>query len=138
MEDQIAIKPQEMPVPPPEWSVPLTGREFPQPREIEATYVSPVPPDSQSVAHGEALFMIYCTPCHGPTGQGMGMVVQKGFMPPPALTGSVTRARSDGYIYSYLRHGGIIMPTYGFALHPRDAWDVVNYLRRLQRENPTP
>ena len=138
LDNQVSIKPQEMPIAPPEFSVPTTGREFAKDRAVEATYKNPVPADSASLARGDALFHTYCTPCHGQRGEGLGPVVRKGFMPPPQLTGAMTRARTDGYIYSYLRHGGVVMPTYGFALRPHDAWDVVNYVRKLQAENPTP
>jgi mono/diheme cytochrome c family protein len=138
LDNQVSIKPQEMPVPPPEFSVPITGREFPQAREVEARYANPVPADTASEGRGAALFAVYCTPCHGARGEGMGPVIRKGFIPPPPLTGSLTRGRTDGYLYSYLRHGGAIMPPYAFALRPADAWDVVNHVRRLQRENPTP
>jgi mono/diheme cytochrome c family protein len=138
LDNQISIKPQENPLSPPEFSVPITGREFRQPIEIEATYANPVAADTSSENRGSIHFATYCTPCHGPAGAGAGMVVKKGFMAPPNLMGSVTRGRTDGYIYSYIRHGGVVMPPYGFALQSRDAWDVVNYLRNLQRENPAP
>ena len=138
IDDQISFKPQEMPIAPPDFSVPITGREFAKPREVEAKFVNPTPADSTSENRGQVLFETFCTPCHNMHGEGMGPVVQKGFMPPPKLTGSVTRARTDGYIYSYIRHGGIVMPPYGFGVRPKDAWDIINYVRKLQRENPTP
>jgi mono/diheme cytochrome c family protein len=138
LDNQISIKPQENPLPAPEFSVPITGREFRQPIEVEAKYANPVPADTASENRGSIHFATYCTPCHGPAGAGAGPVVKKGFLAPPNLTGSATRARTDGYMYSYIRHGGILMPSYGFALTQRDAWDVVNYLRKLQRENPAP
>ena len=138
LDDQVSIKPQEMPVAPPEFSVPLQGREFAKPREVEATYKNPVAADTASENRGQKRFETFCYPCHNMHGEGAGPVVQKGFMPPPMLTGSVTRGRTDGYIYSYIRHGGIIMPSYGFAVRPQEAWDIVNYVRKLQREHPTP
>ena len=138
LDNQISIKPYEMPIPPPDYSVPVDGREFAKDRTIEAGFPNPIPVDSASEARGKAQFETFCTPCHGERGEGFGSVVKKGFMPPPLLTGSITRGRSDGYIYSYIRHGGVVMPAYGFGLRPNDAWDVVNYVRRLQRENPTP
>lgn len=137
LDDQISIKPQERPIPPPEFSVPVDGREFAQAREIEQGYKNPVAADAASEERGKKLFETFCFPCHGMKGEGFGNVVKKGFTPPPQLTGSHTRGLTDGYIYSYVRHGGAIMPPYGFGLHPHDTWDVINYVRRLQRENPT-
>jgi mono/diheme cytochrome c family protein len=138
LDNQVSIKPQENPLPQPEFSVPVTGREMRPANAAEATFQNAVPADSASENRGSIHFATYCTPCHGPAGQGAGNVVKKGFMAPPNLTGSVTRGRSDSYIYSYVRYGGVVMPAYGFALYPEQAWDVVNYLRKLQRENPTP
>jgi cytochrome c len=95
--------------------------------------------DSGSENRGQIQFETFCTPCHGQKGEGMGKVVQKGFLPPPMLTSSHTRGLSDGWIYSYIRHGGVVMmPPYGFGVRPKEAWDLVNYVRKLQRENPTP
>ena len=36
------------------------------------------------------------------------------FMPPPDLLGAADPRSQDGYIYSYIRHGGVVMPSYGF------------------------
>jgi len=138
LDDQVSYKPQELPIAPPEFSVPVTGREFPKDRTIEATYSNPTPADTSSENRGQKLFETFCYPCHNMHGEGMGPVVQKGFMPPPMLTGAVTRGRTDGYIYSYIRHGGVVMPPYAFGVRPNDAWDIVNYVRKLQREHPTP
>ena len=67
--------------------------------------------------------------------QGDGPVAAK-FMPPPDLLGATTRGRSDGYIYSYVRYGGAIMPRYGQALSPAATWDVIHFLRQQQKVSP--
>ena len=138
LDNQISIKPQEMPMAPPELSVPLTGRVFSKGLAVEAGYANPTPADSSSENRGQILFETFCFPCHNLHGEGMGPVVQKGFLPPPVLTAPVTRGRSDGYIHSYIRHGGSVMPSYAFGVSEKEAWDVVNYVRKLQREHPTP
>lgn len=132
LDNQISIKPQEMPIPPPEFSVPVQGKEFRQPLEVEQHYPNPVPADDASVARGERFFGIYCTPCHGADGRGGGEVVKRGFLAATDLTSQTAAGRSDGYIYSYIRHGGAFMPPYSFALQSNDAWDVVNYVRTMQ------
>ena len=45
----------------------------------------PFPVDAAVVAHGQERFNIYCSPCHGQTGAGDGMIVQRGFSKPPRL-----------------------------------------------------
>jgi hypothetical protein len=57
-------------------------------------------------------------------------------MPPPDLLAQATRDRSDGFLYNYMRHGGVVMPSYGNALSAHDAWDVVHYLRYMQKASP--
>jgi hypothetical protein len=47
-------------------------------------------------------------------------------------------ARTDGYIYAYIRYGGkVMMPSYRESITSEGAWDVVNYVRKLQG-NPPP
>ena len=58
------------------------------------------------------------------------------FMPPPDLLAEATRKRTDGYMYMYMRHGGIVMPSYGNALSSKDAWDIVHYIRHMQKASP--
>lgn len=132
LDNQISIKPQEMPIAPPPFSVPVEGREFPETLLVEARLPNPVAKDAASVARGAESFRIYCTPCHGPAGKGAGEVVKRGFLAATDLTSATASGRSDGYIYSYVRHGGAFMPAYSFALQPDEAWDVVNYVRSLQ------
>jgi hypothetical protein len=39
---------------------------------------------------------------------------------------------TDGYIYSYIRYGGLIMPSYGDKIFRlEDRWAVVDHLRTL-------
>ena len=39
-------------------------------------------------------------------------------------------------MYMYMRHGGAVMPSYGNALSSRDGWDLVNYIRHMQKVSP--
>jgi mono/diheme cytochrome c family protein len=134
LDNQASIKPQEMVIPPPEYSVPVNGREFPKGLAVESGFANPVPADDASIARGEERFKIFCTPCHGADGGGGGTVVKRGFIAASALTSETTKGRTDGYIYSYIRHGGAIMPPYAFGLKPEEAWDVVNYVRYIQSQ----
>ncbi len=131
-----AIPPQEMLLDLPDSSVAVTGQEPVLPLEVAAaTLKNPVAPDTSSLRKGGQTYALYCTPCHGPNLDGKGPVAPK-FLPPPDLLAKMTRDRADGYIYRYLRHGGAVMPKYGFALSQRQVWDVINYLRDMQRKTP--
>src|SRR4051812_5733989 len=44
-----------------------------------------VPPVTLALLErGQERFRIYCTPCHSELGDGQGMIVQRGFPPPPS------------------------------------------------------
>ena len=135
LDNQISIKPQELVIPPPEFSVPVQGREFKQPLEVEKNLINPIPADEASIARGAASYATFCTPCHGVDGTGAGEVVKRGFIAASSFLSEASKARTDGFMYSYIRHGGAIMPPYSFGLKPEEAWDVVNYLRSIQRQD---
>jgi len=139
MRNSVVIKPQKgLVLLPDSASVPVGGLERDPGRDVlAATLVNPTAPADvpASVKRGAAEFKRICVPCHGPELRGDGPVAAK-FMPPPDLLGPVTRQRKDGYIYSYIRHGGVVMPAHGAQVTREQAWDVINYLRQLQRTNP--
>jgi len=115
-------------------SLPRTGGQLyysKEEREAAALRKNPVPATPESVLKGRDLYAVNCTPCHGSSGKGDGLVVAK-FVPPPDLTNAaLQRGRTDGYWQSYLSVGGAIMPSYAEALSPEERWHVVNYLRTL-------
>jgi mono/diheme cytochrome c family protein len=115
-------------------SVPRRGGELYYPREereAAAARRNPVAATPESVTKGGDLFAIYCTPCHGATGKGDGLVAAK-FVPAADLSNAdLQKGRTDGYWQSYLSVGGAIMPAYGEALTPEERWHVVNFLRSL-------
>jgi len=118
-------------------SMPRSGGELYYPkeeREAAAARKNPVPATLESVTKGGALYVVYCTPCHGAAGKGDGLVTPK-FVPPPDLTNAdLQKGRTDGYWQSYLGVGGAIMPSYGEALSPEERWHVVNYVRSLAQK----
>ncbi len=132
---QPSIKPYEEPLPYPDLSVTNKGIRVDPivPREVfEEMTVNPVIPDDASMEKAAMLFKNFCAPCHGPEGKGDGPVVKKGFYP-VNLTAPQTQDRTDGYIYAYIRFGGkVMMPSYRESVSERDAWDLVNYVRKLQ------
>jgi mono/diheme cytochrome c family protein len=140
MRRTIALMPQKGSLRAPDTSsVPVTGREREDTdREVlAATLVNPTPAADldSSIARGQVKFGKNCIPCHGAKLEGNGPVAAL-FMPPPDLLAETTRNRRDGYIYSYIRHGGIVMPSYGPAVTAAEAWDLINYIRHMQKVSP--
>ena len=122
--------------PPDDASVPTTGKELAIDRDIAAeTLRNPIAADEASIAHGDTLYKKLCVPCHGRSMAGDGPVAAL-FMPPPDLLAQQTRERKDGFIYSYIRHGGVVMPSYGFQLSTEEAWHLVNFIRHQQKVSP--
>jgi mono/diheme cytochrome c family protein len=133
MTESPRIMPGERAFSMPTGSVPRGGelRLPKEEREAAALRRNPIPATPVSVQKGGELFVIYCTPCHGPQGKGNGPVSTK-FVPPADLTNAdLQKGRTDGYWQSYMSVGGAVMPSYGEALSAEERWHVVNFLRTL-------
>ena len=135
---QPSIKPYQKPLIYPGNSVTTDGEQSqPELRETkEEITKNPIPYSKQSAARGEELYAIYCAVCHGPEGKGDGIIIKKGLgFYPVNLGAPVTAARTDGYLYAYIRYGGkVMMPSYRESISAEDAWHTVNYLRKLQKQ----
>jgi mono/diheme cytochrome c family protein len=94
--------------------------------------------DEKSVEKGRQLFTIYCTPCHGHSGDGKGLVGAKFSVPPADLTSDYVEGLSDGYIFGTITFGSLstIMPVYANDLSPTERWHVVNYIRKGLHKAP--
>ena len=94
---------------------------------------NPLPLTMGLLERGQDRFNIYCSPCHGRTGLGNGMVVQRGFMPPPSYYDERLIKMPDGQIYRTISYGIRNMPSYGKQIPEADRWAIVAYVRALQR-----
>jgi len=94
--------------------------------------VLPVPVTPALLRRGQERFTIYCTPCHGQTGRGDGMVVQRGYRRPPSFHIDRLRNEKAGYLYDVMTSGFGAMPDYATQVAPPDRWAIVAYVRALQ------
>lgn len=92
----------------------------------------PVPVTREVLLRGQERFNIYCSPCHAATGEGNGMIVQRGFKAPPSFHVDRLRQERDGYFFDVMTNGFGVMQDYAAQLKPEDRWAVVAYLRALQ------
>ncbi|UCG60355.1 MAG: cytochrome c [Candidatus Zixiibacteriota bacterium] len=95
-------------------------------------------PDTVSVnlpllRRGQERFNIYCSPCHGRVGDGKGIMVNRGYVPPPTFHSDRIRELHDGQIFDVITHGVRNMPAYMYQVPVDDRWAIVAYLRALQR-----
>ncbi|HWK49964.1 MAG TPA: cytochrome c [Steroidobacter sp.] len=82
---------------------------------------------------GQERFRIYCTPCHSELGDGHGMIVQRGFLPPPSYHIDRLRQAPPQYFYDVITNGHGAMYSFANRVQPADRWAIVAYIRALQR-----
>jgi mono/diheme cytochrome c family protein len=92
----------------------------------------PLPVDEKMMRRGRERFGIYCTPCHGRSGRGDGIVVRRGYRQPASFHEDRLRAQPDGYFFDVMTNGFGAMPDYAAQVNTRDRWAIVAYIRALQ------
>jgi cytochrome c553 len=92
----------------------------------------PFPVTRQVLERGRDRFDIYCAVCHGLTGQGRGIVVQRGFPAPPSYDIERLRDKPPGYFYDVITRGYGVMLSYANRVPPDDRWAIAAYIRALQ------
>ena len=88
--------------------------------------------DSLVMARGQERFDIYCSPCHGRTGFGDGMVVRRGYRRPPSYHDDRLRKAPVGHFFDVISNGFGAMPDYAAQINVIDRWAIVAYVRALQ------
>jgi mono/diheme cytochrome c family protein len=128
----------------PQGSVPITGSAAPgfaygRLASIAAIdsmkgIVNPVTSGPRSLNNGRMQYQINCAVCHGGLGMADGPVTKFGL--PVLAIGSGSNAAtklSDGYIFGIIRNGRGLMPSYN-RIEEGDRWDLINYLRAIQKD----
>jgi mono/diheme cytochrome c family protein len=106
------------------------------------------------IERGHERFNIYCTPCHGASGFGDGMVQRRAteivierndpakgisgadyvslWTKPADLTKTSIRNQPVGKIFNTITNGQAGMPAYDKQISVQDRWAIVMYVRALQ------
>jgi hypothetical protein len=104
----------------------------------------PMPLTAKVLARGQVRFDIFCAVCHDRLGTGHGMIVQRGFTPPPNFHTDLSRgfklrgtelnltAAPVGYFFEVITRGFGAMPDYANQVPPDDRWAIIAYIRALQ------
>ncbi|PIQ95732.1 MAG: cytochrome C [Nitrospinae bacterium CG11_big_fil_rev_8_21_14_0_20_56_8] len=99
---------------------------------------NPLEPTPDNIEKGRAFFQTdaqptACKVCHGPGGNGMGMMAP-GLNPPPRNFTCVEtmKAVSDGQMFWIIKNGGegTGMPAYKFH-KDEEIWQIIQYIRSL-------
>ena len=139
MKDQPSVKTQESQVELPAESVPSDGGELDGPADLPELVRArlsagerlsgPLPADDADEDRGPLMYETYCQVCHGAAGAGDGSVGQKYNPQPMDLTLPYVQNQPDGQLFYTITHGGVVMPSYRFAMSKEDRWRIVRYLR---------
>jgi mono/diheme cytochrome c family protein len=92
----------------------------------------PFPITRPDLERGRERYNIYCSPCHGRVGDGQGMIVQRGFSPPPSYHIDRLRKAPPGHFFDVITAGYGRMYSYASRISPEDRWRIVAYIRALQ------
>ncbi len=92
----------------------------------------PVAVDRPLLARGRARYNIFCAPCHDKTGEGNGMIVQRGLKQPPTFHQQRLREVPVGHFYDVITNGFGVMYSYASRISVADRWAIVAYIKVLQ------
>ena len=152
MMESPAIKPQEydesspdhsgMRVPP-EGTQPLGFTPYRYAKDLAGAAKNPNPMagdfSEASLKVGIKYFTTNCAVCHGDKGEGAAAsgssVGAKMALQPPSLLSDKIRGWTDGQIYHVITMGQGMMGPYASHIPQKYRWQVVNYIRTLQKEN---
>lgn len=84
---------------------------------------------------GRERFEIFCTHCHGPIGNGKGMIAQRGLAlrkPPASYHTERLRKMPIGYFFDVMTNGHGVMFPFAYRVKPDDRWAIASYIRVLQ------
>lgn len=114
---------------------------------IELMYNYPIPKDSlvmaarmlknpiaktaKNMAAGEHLYKAYCNHCHGPEGNGDGLVAEK-YTGVANLNGGAIKNQPSGHIYHVISKGKGRMYAHGSQILPADRWKIVYYVNKIR------
>ena len=84
------------------------------------------------LARGREQFDVFCSLCHGRTGDGDGMIVRRGMPRPPSYHDDELRAADDQHFFDVITKGHGAMYSYAARVAPQDRWAIVAYIRALQ------
>jgi mono/diheme cytochrome c family protein len=105
-----------------------------RPVQVVNEQANPIPPNRESVAAGQTVFMTTCAPCHGTSGKGDGPVgVALNPRPADLTQHAIPGVHTDAQLFEWITNGfpGSRMPAFKSSLSDTDRWNLVNFIRTL-------
>lgn len=94
---------------------------------------NPRPITGGLLARGAGRYAIYCAPCHRASGDGEGILFERGGVPTTSLHDERVRTMPDGELFSAITNGVGLMPGYAYPLSAEDRWAIVAHVREIQK-----
>jgi mono/diheme cytochrome c family protein len=92
----------------------------------------PFPITKDTVIRGKERYEIFCSVCHGLTGNGDGMIVRRGFRRAASFNDDRLRQAPVGHFFDAITNGWGAMPSYASQIPVQDRWAIISYVRALQ------
>lgn len=86
----------------------------------------------EMLKRGQERYDIYCAPCHSKTGDGLGMIVQRGMKQPESFHSQRLLDVEVGHYFDVVTNGFGNMYSYEERIDPADRWAIAAYVRALQ------
>lgn len=86
----------------------------------------------EMLKRGQERYDIYCAPCHSKTGDGLGMIVQRGMKQPESFHSQRLLDVEVGHYFDVVTNGFGNMYSYEDRIDPADRWAIAAYIRALQ------
>lgn len=106
-------------------------------KNVDGTNIAenPIPVTRAFLKRGQDRYEVFCTPCHGSTGDGNGIIMagKYGYVPAPTYHDERLRNVPDGELYAAIAYGVRNMPSYATQIPVEDRWAIVAYIRALQK-----
>ena len=128
----------------------MTTQSYDKPYRAAASGPGPIPPDRVEyqyrpepppkldlalIERGQDRFRHFCTPCHSELGDGHGMIVQRGFSPPPNYAEDRLVKAPTQHFYDVITNGYGAMYSFADRVPPHDRWAIAAYIRAIQRSD---
>jgi mono/diheme cytochrome c family protein len=99
---------------------------------------NPVPATPESLEAGKQTFTDNCVLCHGDKGKGDGLAARASKIPPANFTDpKLMASETDGSLFWKMSEGRGPMPTWKDTLSEKERWQLVDYIRKLNKDaNP--
>lgn len=114
--------------------------------------VFPIAITKEGLERGQDLYNVLCSPCHAKSGDGLGMIVQRGYKQPASLHEPRLLNAPPGYFYGVMvrgygemngmpsrnadgtatEHFDYVHPVNARKMKVQERWNLVAYIRALQ------